>query len=177
MTNQTPPPPPSIQTVSCAKCGARNISTTNFCEGCGAALSGAAGAGSFLKLMSNDAVLYACMACVFVAIYYPNDDATGQLSFFRLFFDTMVWSLSDMVILPIPVLSLVATFLTIKKSRTPTIAVLAVLIASIIRLQSVYYADAMNPTGIDWICLYVMYLSAVVGILSVYLKGRIQSRG
>ena len=124
--------------------------------------------------MTNDVVLYACMVGVLIAIFYPNDDATGQLGFFQLFINTMVASLSDITILPIPVLCLAAAFLTFKKSKSPTIAVLAILMVSIIRLQSVYYVDPMTPTGIDWACLYVMYISAAVAILSVYLKGRIQ---
>ena len=127
-------------------------------------------------MLANDAVLYVCMACVFIAIYYPNDYATGQLSFIRLFINTMVASLSDLTILPIPVLSLVAAFLTLKKSPQPTLAVLAVLILAIIRLQSNYFVDIANPTEIDWICLYVMYISSVVAILCVYLNGRFQEQ-
>ena len=176
MTNQIPPPPPSIKTISCAKCGARNISTTNFCEGCGASLSATASAGIFLKWVASDAVLYACMACVFIAIYYPYDDATGQLSFVRLFINNMVASLSDLAILPIPVLSVAATFLTLKKSQKPTLAVLAVLVLAIIRLQSVYYVHIADTTLLDLVCLYVMYISALVAVFGVYLKGRFQEQ-
>ena len=176
----TLPPPPPVQTTSCNKCGHYNISTTKFCGGCGIQVNTSLQSTNFKTLISNELVIYICMAITCIALVYPNDDPTTN--FWVLFFSTIKSSVFDSTLSPILFLPIVIAFMNFKKIPTRFILIgILILIAFIYRLQTTFYSEinphtgaANAPTTLDWLCLIAMYVSSVIASLSAFFRIQLQ---
>ena len=176
----TLPPPPPAQTTSCNKCGHYNISTTKFCGGCGIQVNKSLQSANFKALISNEIVIYICMAITFIALFYPNDDPSAN--FWVLFFTAIQTSVFDSTLSPILFLPIVIGFMNFKKIPMKFILIgIIILIAFIYRLQTTFYSEinpqtgvANAPTTLDWMCLIAMYVSSVLASLSAFFRIQFQ---
>lgn len=180
MTSPPPPPPPPVQITSCSKCGHHNISTTKFCGGCGFQINKSLQIANFKTFISNEIVIYICMAITFIALIYPNDDPSAN--FWVLLINTIRGSAFDITLSPILFLPLGISFMNFKKFSMKFILIsILILIVFIYRLQTTFYSEinpetgiANSPTTLDWACLIAMYASSVLAFFSAFFRIQFQ---